>query len=197
MCYYITAVARVRDPDALSAAAWSHRLRWLPLANSSITPFLQRGEAYFATTQGLCDCGTPLGAARRVDSEARRKRFEAEATRLRRQGWSAAKVERWIEQQVANLARDRAAAEQKNRGAAAGVQNWVDFLTIAFQQNLVDSLGLLLHFYRTDVARERLPVQSRQSLPLSELSNELLAGLEEDVLYMFHRDAQAVAVHRS
>lgn len=193
MCYFITCVARVRDAVRLARLAHDCCLGWEPIENPAVARLLLPGETYYSTTQSICDCGTPLGAARRVDVDARQRKIDAEASRRSRQGWSTAKVQRWKAQQADNLEKTLQETDRRNHGASAGVQNWIDFLTAGLTTGLADSLGLLLHFYRLDVVRERDPVHSRQSLPLSELTNERLARLDEDTLMVFVLDDSSTA----
>jgi hypothetical protein len=186
MCHYVTAVLpELVAPPSAQAAAEAHQLRFEPVANAFVGGQLRRGEGYFRLGTGQCDCGTPLGA--RSAAPADDPPSDRELAKLRKKGWSAAKIERWLGER--RLARDRRARKNAAHDASLGpaLEGWVAFLRAVLEAGDVASVGLLLHWYRGGVDSERIRLASRRGVPLRELSADLLLGIEEDVLYDFQR----------
>jgi hypothetical protein len=48
-------------------------------------------------------------------------------------------------------------------------------------------LGILLHWYKSGVANERIRLNDTITTPLAELTPEFLMTMKEDVLYNFTR----------
>ncbi|MFM7731950.1 MAG: hypothetical protein ACKO6F_00475 [Cyanobium sp.] len=151
-----------------------------PQSNPALEAQLLPGERLLLTTAGHCDCGTALGALernaalleRRLRSEERR-----EAT-LRRQGWSAARIQRWRHQ-------------RQNLGSGlhsqAAVTDWERLLAALLSQPRTPYVGLLLHWYGGGLD-EPVALQGREALPLC---TESLRWLREDVLAIFRAGGES------
>jgi len=92
VCQFITAVlpAGGRLPDAEDALARVGR-RLVPVHNAAVRNQLRPDEAYYALSEGGCDCGTALGRIARV-REGRTREDAAKTRKLAARGWSAAKI---------------------------------------------------------------------------------------------------------
>lgn len=176
MCRFVTAtVPAEADFAALEAIAQRHGRRLQPMSNPSIERQIGPGLRYCLTTPGHCDCEEPLGRRRRA-----RVADPAEAAqRLRRKGWSEAKIERALAQRQA--ARESGAGS-KSRPSAPWRAFVVDMLSAAGAARF----GLLLHYYHAGLDAD-IALAGCESLPLSALTIELLEDLREDVLYEFRR----------
>ncbi len=186
MCYFITAVlpgtARLTSLQAIAA---KHRHRLQPLRNASVKAVLEPGERYFLTTPGLCDCGTPLGARLRRSGLHDAENLHQEALRLRAKGWSETKTARWLAQRTAAMRRrDR---EQEALEAPA-LSEWAGFIAAMLQSGLTDRVGLLLHFYAGPLS-EHIVLQGREEVMFSAAASDTLAGIRQDVLYVWRNAA--------
>lgn len=182
MCHYITAVLpATADHVALDALARVHGRRFVPLSNASIEARLEPGERYFSTTPGYCDCGTPLGALARDRDSA--TDWSAHERRLLARGWTRAKVARAMAQKQE---RARAALEARAASNAAASLPWVGFIRAVLSSGRTSHLGLLLHWYSGGLD-ERIELSGRETMAASELTEEALGRLDEDVLHVFRQ----------
>lgn len=160
------------DHAALAAIAQRHGRRLLPISNPSIDLQIRPGLRHYLTTPGHCDCDVLIG--RRLRERA--KDTDAAIQRLRRKGWSEAKIE-------------RALAQQQDKRAQRVVEStapWLAFTRDMLSQTKNTQMGLLMHHYSGALDAD-IVLSARESLPLPMLSEELLEGLCEDVLYEFRR----------
>jgi hypothetical protein len=98
MCYYITLVVPTQDADAVRTVMYQHGREATPIDNPAIRKVLRDDERQYLTTRGHCDCGTVL--AHRYDTpEHFEDKLDKEAVRMRRKGWSEAKIARAIDDQ--------------------------------------------------------------------------------------------------
>jgi len=180
MCHFITAVLPVADPSShFRRLVAEHRLLFEPTTNPSVEAQLHAGEHYFRATGHWCDCGTGLGAgAESTDERALEKRV----AKLRHRGWGKAKIARWLEQQASN---ERRLSRKRQSGAnTPTAEEWHRFLYGVLAPGGIARVGLLLHMYSGDFLTEEIRF-SREAVPLSKLTPELLRGIREDVLYEF------------
>lgn len=173
MCRFVTATLPAdADHAALAAIAQRHGRRLLPISNPSIDRQIGPGLRHYLTTPGHCDCDVLIG--RRLRERA--KDTDAAIQRLRRKGWSEAKIE-------------RALAQQQGKRAQRVVEStapWLAFTRDMLSQTKNTQMGLLMHHYSGALDAD-IVLSARESLPLPMLSEELLEGLCEDVLYEFRR----------
>ena len=101
----------------------------------------------------------------------------AETTKLKRKGWSQAKIERAISQ--------REAAAEREQSAPDGPDFWSALLGGLLFNPEVRSAGLLLHSYQASVVTEEIPAK-RKELEVNNL-NKALLDFEEDHLIIFSK----------
>lgn len=175
MCHFITAVLPSSAAHGeLDALARLHGRRFQPMSTPSIEAQIGPGERYFSTTVGHCDCGTPLGALARGGAPD----WEAQAQRLRKKGWSGAKVARSLAQKKADF--DASAAPEGDTRA------WLDFIRAVLDSGMTSHLGLLLHMYSGSLDAP-IELAGRETVRTNALTVELLGHMREDVLYVFQR----------
>lgn len=105
-----------------------------------------------------------------------------EAAKLRRKGWSAARIDRTL------AARAEAARRRALRGASdLGAEEWLSLLRAVVVAVDAPYVGLLLHWYSGDVEREEFAIRRREAVPLTAASPDLLMRIDQDVLYEFRR----------
>ena len=186
MCHFITgALPRSAVRTALDPILREHGLAFTPLANELVQAQLPADDVYVRATKSWCDCGTPLGAARRGrragdpdGAHAARARQE-----LAKKGWSATKIERWLAQQERTRARDARVRKDLDAASAVYLETWRDGL--AALARTAGHVGLLLHWYHGAPETERIGLVRREHIPVRALDVALLGRIEEDVLYLF------------
>ncbi len=184
MCHFITMILPASAPSpSLRRLADVHALALTPYANPSIDSQLIHGEYAFYATRAACDCGTELGAGGTSEPPEAGSSLDPDATRLRRKGWSDAKIDRWIQQKTV-ASRNRARrARTHGTPETPGAADWARFLGDALATG-IDRVGLMLHWYKGDVRTEEIRFQ-RETVAANEISTALLRSIEEDVLYEF------------
>ena len=98
MCHYITAsLPHYVDTDSIAPIFESHKLGFDLISNPHVSAQLEAGDLYLLTTRAHCDCGTALGSLN-VSTARDDLSYERELKKFRKQGWSEAKINRWLEQ---------------------------------------------------------------------------------------------------
>jgi len=177
MCHFVTVVlpaASVLERSLEIAAA--HGAAFSPHRNPSMMKCFDREAQPFRATARHCDCGTVLGRRRR-DSGPR----TADESKLRRKGWSEAKIARWREQRH-SADENRAARAHRN---AESEPDWLGLLRGLRASGAASTIGLLLHLYSGDIYTEVVAVHDKRNIDLRLATLETLEGMEEDVLYTF------------
>lgn len=98
------------------------------------------------------------------------------AARLRRKGWSEAKIARAITQRDDASRRERSRADRQTP-----LIDWCNLIRDALASGATSSLGLLLHFHSGDAVE----IKAREVLRGGQLNEPILAAIREDVLYEF------------
>jgi hypothetical protein len=160
------------DVEALRPIAKRHGRQLGPNAEPRIIRELLADERAFFTN-GNCDCGTML-VLRRISKRAAHD--EREEARHRAAGWSEAKLQRWRDQRAEVAARK---AQAKGHAQQDEVEVWRLFIADLLDAKL-DRVGLLVHWATAEVKRG--PVLSS-----ARLDTDILANLDENVLYTFAR----------
>jgi hypothetical protein len=175
MCHYITLVVDGIAEDAVRSYMLEQGRDASPVENASIRAILKPSEMQYLTVRRpkFCDCGTGLlrDQKRPPDNNA------AETTKLKRKGWSQAKIERAISQ--------REAAAEREQSAPDGPDFWSALLGGLLFNPEVRSAGLLLHSYQASVVTEEIPAK-RKELEVNNL-NKALLDFEEDHLIIFSK----------
>ncbi len=173
MCHYIKLVLPAQaGVEALREVVKRHGRLLEPSSEPHVEQVLRPDERAYLTG-GNCDCGTGL-----VTRPAERGEHEddREVAKLRRSGWSEAKIGRWREQRGADVTRKE---ESKARSRDHDAEEWRALVSDLLDAK-VDHVGLLVHWVTDEVRRG--PV-----LPRSSVNTETMAKLEENVLYTFSR----------
>jgi len=173
MCHFIKLVLSAQaDVPALRDIVERHGRVLEPISEPRVDRELPPGDDAYLTTR-RCDCGTGLAnrkAKRREHDEDR------EVARLRREGWSEAKIQRWREQRGEAVARK---AEAKAKSKEQEVEDWRALVSDLLDAK-ADHVGLLVHWVTDDVRRG--PV-----LPKASLNTETISNMDENVVYTFTR----------
>jgi hypothetical protein len=147
--------------------------------NESIEAAVGRGARSFVRDGGYCDCGAGLAKiARQVDAGP----TERELRKLRADGWSVAKIERWKAQRAATHQKREAVAEGQHAGTRAIAEVWAELLRRTLEERVAPWVGVLTHEYRGSIANERIACTVQR---LAGVTVEQLGEVEEDVVYVF------------
>lgn len=184
MCHYITAtLPHVVEPNSVAPIFENHKLGFKLISNPHVSLQIDSGDWYLLTTRKYCDCGTALGSLNQYVGKVRT--YEHDLEKFRKQGWSEAKIDRWLEEKQRTKERREREAESHAQGSTPELDQWLAFLNDLLKSGHARRVGLLLHWYQRSIESERISIQRRERLELLELNQELLRKMEEDVLYEF------------
>ncbi|WP_414588903.1 hypothetical protein [Scytonema sp. PCC 10023] len=185
MCYFITATLP-KDTDLKSASALfeQFKLGFKVIHNPHIEAQLPSGEHYILTTRTECDCGTVLGSLY-CETNSKPLTYESVIQKFRKQGWSEAKIQRWLSEKENTRERDERIIQENVERGKAQASMWLEFLTSALKSMPAKRISLLLHWYKRGVTNERIRFRRIVTQPISEINAEYLLKIEKDVLYNF------------
>ncbi len=180
------------DESTVRRLAKASLLKWEPLDNPGVSKQLRRGERYFLTTRGMCDCGTEIGVSTRTDGTLppRDPDLWREIKKLKKKGWTGTKIDRWIEQTKADAARKHQEAEARLSGPHPEVDRWIQFVSAVLTGNHADWIGILLHWYGGNVTTEAIAAGNRRWLSLDDFTEDYLLNAEEDILHTVALNAE-------
>lgn len=185
MCHYLTVtLPHSVAPDSLAPIFASHKLSFELISNPHVSQQIETGDWYILTTRKHCDCGTAIGSLNRSEND-KPVSHERDLKKFRRQGWSEAKIERWLEQKEQTKARHQREDEARAQVSTPELDQWINFVTDLLKSGKAPRLGLLLHLYRGGIESERVKILHRENVKLAELNPERLMRIKEDVLYEF------------
>jgi hypothetical protein len=187
MCRFVTAVLPASaDAAALDALVRSFGRRLLPIHAGGVRAHLREDERYFLTTLGHCDCDTSLGtgsARDAVGGDGMDARSAKDAERLRRKGWSDARIARSL---ASRSEADARAREQSGRDRRVDAERWRDCLQAVLASGHTDRIALLLHDY-SGALDCPIDVRRRETIDAAAIAPDALMAMREDVLYEFRR----------
>ena len=186
MCHYITATMGPNsDESAVRRLAKASLLKWEPLDKPGVMTQLRSGERYFLTTRGMCDCGTEIGVSVRTARTLppRDPDLSREIKKIKKKGWTDAKIDRWIEQTKSDVARKHLDSETRLCGPHPEVDRWIQFVSSVLAGNYADWIGILVHWYGGNVATEAIAAGNRRWLTLDDFTEDYLLNAEEDTLH--------------
>ena len=147
-----------------------------PIDNPSIKKVLRDGEHQYLTTSGHCDCGTVL-APQHDTPEALENKLIKEVAKMKRKGWSAAKIARAIEDR-------RKADSRPDGGGSDSVELWNAVLYDLGKELKLPYAGLFVRFYSGAVATETFSPSRRQVAKI-EPWQDALGSMEHDEVTIF------------
>ena len=176
MCPFVTLIAPTDDVAALRAVMERHGRAAEPIDNPSIRKVLRDGERQYITTRGHCDCGTVL-APRHRTAQTFEEKLAKEETRMRRKGWSDAKIARAIED-------CRKADAKPSGGGSDSLELWNAVLRDLRDGLKLPYAGLFVRLYSGAIATEAFSA-SRRDVPESVPWQDALGSLEHDEVTIF------------
>jgi hypothetical protein len=176
MCHFVTLIAPTENADAVRAVLERHGRAASPIDNPSVRKILRDGERQYLTTSGHCDCGTVL-APRHDTSEAFEDKLAKELARMKRKGWSEAKIARAIQGR-------RKADARPSGGRSDSLELWNAALHDLGEALNLPYAGLFVRFYSGAIATEAFNA-SRRQVQKSEQWQEALGSMEHDEVTIF------------
>ncbi|HAL44477.1 MAG: hypothetical protein A2Y12_00820 [Planctomycetes bacterium GWF2_42_9] len=181
MCHYLTTVLPEKiDIGNNKGFLNEFQLSFEPIKNQHVIKQLKAGEQYLRTTNYDCDCGTAIGvlAARKTDKDIDLNQKE-KIKSFKKEGWSETKINRWLQQQKLN-------EEKKDKEAirySEEAENWIEFFKAALINHKIPYIGLLLHWYETNIETERIEIKKREVIRFNELNIDRILKMNENILY--------------
>ena len=146
--------------------------------NASIEAAVAAASSY--VKHGNCDCGSELWKASRPQDSGPSER---ELNKLRADGWSQTKIDRWLAQRTANQVKREAEYERKHGGTPVHAAQWAGFVRRVLEERLAPWVGLFTHVYRGAIATERIEVGPVRRF--AGVTVEQIAEIEVDVPFVF------------
>jgi len=155
-----------------------------PISNPHVLTHLESGDLYVLTTRGHCDCGTALGSLSGsfADDDPT---YHRELKKFRKQGWSEAKINRWLEQKEETKEKHQREKDAQFKGSFRELNEWIGLITDLLKTGHTRRMSLLLHMYHGGLESEEIAILGKERVKLSETTSELLTSIKEDVLYEF------------
>lgn len=185
MCIFITAIIPA-DFDFVGAKSTleKHAMLFKPLTNQSLESQLNGDRAVLARSS-VCDCNTSLGCRGRLEStEQKYNSYLAEIGKLQKKGWSESKIKRWLKEKENSAERKIHEVEDESN---EDLENWIEFITGFFSQNLTNRLGLMIHMFNGGLSDERIMLKGFERLEFTVDLIEKLKDFEEDTVYMISK----------
>ncbi len=182
MCRFITAVlSKDADIEATAAVFRTYGRECVAFVNSSLAAQIGHAENVYFTTRVHCDCNTLLGSS--VTSLDAGDAREIDAARLRRKGWSEAKIARALDQR-----NDANARPPRSDPSQTSLSAWCALIRDTLSSSSrTQYVGLLLHAYHSGMSEEEIVLRERVTLHATELNEASLAAMREDTIYEFGR----------
>ena len=188
MCHFITGfIIRQTTLEEVNTIGRNHAIMFDVCNNSFVQSQLNADEIYLAKRTKYCDCGTQIGMKTRTDDPANRRIDKRELDKLKSKGWSETKIARWLSDREKSVEKDKVRYDQIVNGVHTDIENWLGYIQQLFAETTIKRFGLLLHWYASGPETERIKVKGRVIIRLTELTPDVLLGLEEDTLYEFRR----------
>jgi hypothetical protein len=135
MCHFITAtLPHVVKPDSVAPIFESHKLGFELISNPHVAEQVDSQDWFVLTSRKHCDCGTSFGSLNHQDA-AKAPSYDRELNRVRKKGWSEAKIQRWLEQK--EHTKERHLAE----GGGPELDRWIEFLNELIRSGLLPEWG--------------------------------------------------------
>lgn len=145
--------------------------------NPSVSSILREGEYQYFTTKGHCDCGTVLANedADTPDRVAERSSvLTKQKLRLKRKGWSQAKISRWLDEK-------QGAQERRKNDPQDSFELWANLVAEIAGEADVKSVGILVHHY-SGLLTEEIFEANRTEVRFSEFRDRLSSMKEDELL---------------
>lgn len=153
MCHLITLVVPAAESEAVLSVMKRHSRTAELFDNPSVRKILRDDEHQYLTSRIGCDCGTVL-APGEITSHAFEQSLAKKTDQLKRKGWSAAKIDRFLEDQRKTNTRPR-------RNGPDSLESWHAALADLCENLKLPYVGLLVRWYKGSIETEEFDVSRR------------------------------------
>lgn len=108
--------------------------------------------------------------------------------KLRKNGWSEAKIRKWVDSTAPRLVDPNAAPKGQR-----SVQDWAAFLQEVLSLRNARYIGLVGHWYSGDVSTEEFTLSGRIQHAVDTLRDGRFEGLKEDMVHEFSLNPKKAA----
>ena len=148
--------------------------------NAAIEVAVGSDARSFVKDSPNCDCGSGLARVARPTDPGPTDR---ELRKLRSDGWSDAKICRWLDQRASTQKKRALEYESRHGGVPASATAWTNFVSRLLDHKHASWVGLFTHEYRGSVRTERIEVGAARRVV--GISIEQVGEIEEDVPFVF------------
>jgi len=185
LCYYITSTL----PEGtilqdLKPIFEEFNMYFSPIDNKKVKSQIRPGELYFRTTKDYCDCDTVLGSnnpLQEYEKLLRSKKLKS----LKKKKWSNEQIQDWIMEKIKSKSHKTGFQKKIPSERDQELKKWMDFISSLLKFHKLKRIGLLKHWYNTNLEDEDLKIKETKRISIDELNSAFLLNLEEDVLYEF------------
>ena len=143
MCYFVvTALPNQVDQGSMSKVFDKYGKKLAAAEMAIDGPSIPCDRDLFYTCKGPCDCDTPIGS--RSHTRAQRGPSDRDLDKLRKKGWSKAKIDRWIEAKKNNLKEKERKRTQDDKSSALGIEEWAKLIREAVITKGCQRMGIVL-----------------------------------------------------
>lgn len=176
MCTFITAIVPTETAlPQLRELCDKYGFDVAPMDNLSLRTVVPDGYQ-FLPMRGPCNCDTALGYS--SSSMYQMHNLQQESSKLKRKGWSAAKIARWKT--------DKARApQQKKAEKDSELRQWERWIGEVVRSRTAKNISIILHLYDGSIDTDRISIKSIENINIDGLNAEKLANLDWDILYKF------------
>lgn len=178
MCFFITLVVQTGDVASVRALMESHGRTATAIDNPSMRKVLRDGERSFLTTIEQCDCASVLAARLGAVADDADAVLAKDIDRMRRKGWSEAKIARATKDRSKVKARPR-------RGHSDSLELWAAALASLQREMKLAYAGLCVGEYAGSPETGSSNISRREAargVPLLET----LSSIKQDELTIIH-----------
>lgn len=179
MCHFILSTIPPNvDQEIILRTIKKYHRDYRPAEHNLSGEIIHKDDKLYYTTKGHCDCGTPLGTGNNSRSKGPSKR---DLSKLRRKGWSEAKISRWVDQWMKNIKKDNRKLSEYDRSTTPEITEWKELVIDILSQKEIVRFGLVLVWS----PKSKITIDSVKQISLDNLDIDVLRCMEENVLYEF------------
>ncbi|MFX1353245.1 MAG: hypothetical protein ACFFGP_04720, partial [Promethearchaeota archaeon] len=130
-----------------------------------------------------CDCDTVLGSnnpLQEYEKLLKSKKIKS----LRKKKWSDEQIQDWIMKKIRS--KSHKTSQKKTLSERdEELKKWVDFILYLLEFQKLKRIGLIKHWYNTNLEDENFKIKETKRISIDVLNSDFLLNLKEDILYEF------------
>ncbi|WDI31428.1 hypothetical protein PUV54_15870 [Hyphococcus flavus] len=145
---------------------------------------VSENENYFFTCTAHCDCGTALGSGFSLTEEHIGGYEESIRDDLQKKGWSAAKIQRRLNDLKKTQQKNERALESLSLYQGDEIKSWMMLISALLERRLSSHIGVTVNDYHGLISNPKFDLK-RKKENLSALSSQILKNLAPATLVVF------------